>query len=385
MKLYPIALVISGILLLSACQDETTKQPVEQETPIIEEELETTPIEDLKEDALYSWPVQDGEQTAELYLVAGGGSTEVMDSTSLFGEEGDKQYTGNLAFYLVDGTHGVLQDELEEVTINLDKSSFKIDTFGDQTMITWINPEASNSGTLTMWSYTDGKIENVTFDGEPQILITGNQVKLIKDHYLQTYIYNNSSDDSEGIGWFYTTWQWNATARDFTTYDTTQFIKDDAYGWESGEYNSKLWQEHEADYISFPHITLTSDFLVSVKEGKLLDPSYRLGDSIDKVLAESPDYLTNDYYEGGIYYAFPGGSSYFYDESTREITFITLDGGLITNDMNSLISILGEPADSGYDDLEDTNYAFFYFGEYRLKVDSTESGKLTGFWLTVQE
>ena len=65
-------------------------------------------------------------------------------------------------------------------------------------------------------------------------------MKFIEDHYLQTYIYNDGSDESEGIGWFYTTWQWNATAHDFTTYDTTQYIQDDIYGWESGEYNHAI-------------------------------------------------------------------------------------------------------------------------------------------------
>ncbi|MEK5040693.1 hypothetical protein [Sporosarcina sp. FSL K6-3457] len=383
MKLRHSIFFVCSILLLSACQEVTTIQPIENDIPTLEEdeqqvEQEKTPIETIKEDVLYSWEVQDGEQTAELYLVADGGTTE----------EGGKQYNGNLAFYLGDDTYGVLQEhlagDLEAVSINLDKSPFKIHTFGDQTMITWINPEAANSNTLTMWTYTDGEMQPVTFDSDARLVITGDQVKFIEGHYLQTYIYNNGSDESEGIGWFYTTWQWNAAEHDFATYAITQYIQDDMYGWESGEYNTKLWHENEAEYISFPHITLTNDFLESIKKGMLLDNSFRLGDSIDKVLEKSSDYLHHDYYEGGIYYAFPGGSSYFYDESTRKITFITLNGGLITNDIDSIISILGEPADSGYDDIERTNYAFFYFGEYRLKVDSTESGKLTGFWLTVQ-
>lgn len=393
MKLYPITLLISGILLLSACQDEIIKQPLEQEIPVAEEDeqqidQETTPIEKIKEDVLYSWEVQNGEHTAKLYLVADGGTTEVIEDTSLFGVEGERQYSGNLAFYLGDGTHGVLQEhlaaDLEAVSMNLDRSPFKMYAFGDQTMITRIAPEAANSNTLTMWIYTDGKMQPVTFDDEPQLVITGDQVKFIEDHYLQTYIYNNGSDASEGIGWFYTTWQWNTTAHDFTTYDMTQYIQDEMYGWETGEYNTKLWHEHEAEYIAFPHLTLTSDFAELVKKGMLLDNSIHLGDSIDRVLGESADYLHHDYYEGGKYYAYPSGSSYFYDESTREITFITFDGGLITNNLDSIISILGEPAESGYDDMEGMNYATFYFGEYRLKVDSHESGQVSGFWLTAQ-
>ena len=53
---------------------------MEQEIPTEVEdeqevEQETTPIEKIKENALYSWEVQDGERTAELYLVADGGTT----------------------------------------------------------------------------------------------------------------------------------------------------------------------------------------------------------------------------------------------------------------------------------------------------------------------
>src|SRR5690606_37736084 len=103
---------------------------------------------------------------------------------------------------------------------------------------------------------------------------------------------------------------WNAATHEFTTYHTTQYVQDNMYGWESGEYNTQLWHEHEAEYISFPHITLTDAFAELVEKGMLLDNSIHLGDSIDRVLEEFPDYLHHDYYEGGYYYAYPGGSSY---------------------------------------------------------------------------
>ncbi len=388
MKLHSILLLISSILLLSACQDEKIKQPVEQEIPVAAvDEQKTTPIEKIREDTLYSWKVQDGERTVELYLVADGGTTEVMDATSLFGGKGDKQYNGNLAFYLVDGTHGVLQEhlaaDLEAASMNLNKSPFKKSPFGDQTMVTWINPEATNRNTLTMWSYADGKMQRVTFDGEPQLHMTGDQLKFIKDLYLQTYRYNNGSDESDGIGWYYTTWRWDAAADEFSTFDTKQYIEDDAYGWESGEFLTGLWHKHDSQYISFPHITLTHKFADWIEKGMISEDSFALGDSIDSVLEIFPEYLYHDYYEGGTYYAYPDGS-YFYDESTREITFITLDGGLLTNDLDSIISLLGQPADSGYDEMEQMNYALFYRGPNRLKVYSDESGNLSGLWLSAQ-
>ncbi|WP_342508801.1 hypothetical protein [Sporosarcina sp. FSL K6-2383] len=380
-KRYPIVLLICSILLLSACQEETIKQPLEQDIPTEVEEKqevvqETTPIEKIKENALYSWEVQDAARTARLYLVSDDGTTT----------ENGKQYNGNLAFYLVEGTHGILQEHLasglEAASIDLDKSPFKIYTFGDQTMMTWIASDEAAGNTVTMWIYTGEEMQQVTFEGEPQLLITSDQVKFIEDHYLQAYLYNDGSDESKGIGWFYTTWQWDATTHDFTTYDMRQYVQDDMYGWESGEYFTQLWDEHEAEYISFPHITLTDEFAEVVKKGMLLNNSIHLGDSIDRVLEEFPDYLHHDYYEGGNYYAYPGGSSYFYDEATREITYITLDGTLIINDLSSLITILGEPVESGKDEMADTNYMIFHIGDSRLKVDGNESGQVHEFWLT---
>ncbi len=377
MKLHPIALLICSTLLLSACQGDATKQPIEKDTLAVDVVKETMPIEKVKEDALYSWEVQDGEHTAELYLLADDGTKE----------KGDEPYNGDLAFYLVDGADGVLQEhlasDLKGASIQLDESPFQINTFNEKTMLTWIAPEGEKNGTLTMWGYLDGEMKQVSFDDEKQLVITGNQVKFIKEQYLQTYTYNDGTDESKGVGWYYTTWQWDATAYAFSTFDTTQYIKDDANGWESGEFLSKLWHEHESEFISFPHITLTSEFAGLVEKGMLFDNSFQLGDSIDSVLEKFPDFLNHDYYEGGTYYSYPDGS-YFYDESTREITFITLNGGLLTNDLSSIISILGEPDESGFNEMEQANYVLFYSGANQLTVYSDESGKLSGFWLTAK-
>ena len=394
MKSYRIALLICSILLLSACQEVTEKGPVEkfsaaeEENNVKQAKKEVMSIEEIKEHVLSSWEVQDGNRTADLYLIKDGGTTEVIDATSIFGKEGDKQYKGNLAFYLaeVNGTEGFLQDhlakDLENVQMNLEASSFQEYAFGDQMMITRIQPEATNVGRLTMWHYTDGEIQKVHFDEEQGLFVTSNKVKFIKDRYLQTYLYNNGSDENEGVGWIYTTWKWDAAAHDFITYDIAKFTKDEEYGWVTGEYLTELWHKHGREYVLFPEITLTKETIALVEKGMLLDNSIHLGKSIDEVLEEFPDYISHDYYEGGYYYGFSGGSSYFYDEVTREITYITLSGASVINDLDSIKSIFGKPVDSGYDDMEETDYALFDIGEYKLEVNSSEAGVVKGIWLS---
>ena len=84
---------------------------------------------------------------------------------------------------------------------------------------------------------------------------------------------------------------------------------------------TQLWHEHEAEYISFPHITLTDDFAEcgQKRNACLIIPFTWVIPLIE--YWQNPQIICHhDYYEGGNYYAYPGGSSYFYDESTREIT-----------------------------------------------------------------
>ena len=344
MKRYRIAFLMCIILLLAACQEKAL--------PVTEEDVQPigVPIEEITEIASHSWAVQDGENNARLYL------------------------TGDL-FYVADETVGIAQDHL--AVIDRDTSLYQQYIFDDKTILASFTSE----GSLTMWIYIDGQMQQITFDEQPQLILTGNEVKFIEDQYLQTYYY---TDEDDSIGWIYTTRIWDEENYSFTTVDTATYLQDDAFGWETGEFLTQSWHEHAADYVAFPHITLSDEFAEHVSEGMLLNNGIHLGMSIDKVLEESPDYLHHDYYEGGPYYSFPGGSSYFYDEVTREITFITLNGGMITNDYDSMLAILGDPIESGYDEMESVDYAIFHIGENRLKVESHEFDQVRGFWLTKQ-
>ena len=57
--------------------------------------------------------MQNGENIADLYVILKETAINEIESTSVFGEEGDFQYEGNIEFYLteVDGVNGVLQDQ----------------------------------------------------------------------------------------------------------------------------------------------------------------------------------------------------------------------------------------------------------------------------------
>ena len=116
--------------------------------------------------------------------------------------------------------------------------------------------------------------------------------------------------------------------------------------------------------------------------GMLINEAVHIGISIDEVLKEFPYYIENNYYEGGRFYSFPGGFSYFYDEITREITIIALAGRSVTNNLAELKQVLGQPIDSGYDEMENEEFKVFAIGEYTLRIGLSENGELSTVWYT---
>ena len=122
------------------------------------------------------------------------------------------------------------------------------------------------------------------------------------------------------------------------------------------------------------------------KKGMLIDNSIQLGRSIDEVITEFPDFIAEDYYEGGYYYSYPEGISYFIDEETREISLILLSGRVIINDLKSLDSIFGKRHDeSTSGDDQQTPFwstVTYQVGENNVVIELTEDDEIDGIWLS---
>ncbi|WP_438317296.1 hypothetical protein [Sporosarcina sp. FA9] len=390
MKKFQYILLVALLLLLSACKSDEGQSPSTKENAGMLEEKEDVndlqgqrekkPVADIEEDTLYTWEIN--EQT-NLLLVREQGEIEVFEDNYAIGSVGERQYSGNVALYIVikDEENGILQERLEDITLNLDRAFSIPYSFNGEQFIVWVQPEATNVNTLGMWRYTDGEIKSVQFDVESTLIVSHQQMKFLKDTYLQVYFYNNDDSDEDGIGWIYRTWKWDNDTAKFTEHAVKKYTQNTRYGWESGEYTTKLWHEHSGEYVLFPEMTMTDEVIDLIKNGQLLDNDIRIGQSIDKVLGIMPDYTVNEYYEGAPYYSFPGPSSYFYNEVTREITGISLSAGSLTNDLASIKAIFGDPDEDSYDEMEEIYVLLYTVGDYLLRVNYDENGELSGFWL----
>ena len=90
-----------------------------------------------------------------------------------------------------------------------------------------------------MLVYADGEMKAIKFDDYAGLAVSNDTVKIVGDHYLQSYSYfNGMGDPDEGTGWTFTTWKWDPTKNTFSEYDTRAFTDKEDFGWEMG--NIKL-------------------------------------------------------------------------------------------------------------------------------------------------
>lgn len=380
-----MVLLFGVVMVLVACQQENSSiKENESSQNVVEEDVgtkkETRALVEIEENILHKWALTED---TDVVLVKDSGELEVLADTTALGEEGERQYQGDLSLYIVYAGEevGYLQEKMTDVTINLDRGFSTPYWFRDEPIITWSQPESSNNLTTKMWRYTNGELQRVLFDGNEEQIWTNKEMKFLKDEYLQVYYYNNH-DMENGIGWYYETWKWDEDHQQFTLHDERAYTDAQEYGWESGEQLTKMWHEREDEYILFPEIMLMDGLSQHIQAGKLEGNGVFLGQSIDDVLAKMPDYTMHEYFGGAMYYSFPGPYSYFYDELTREVTFVLMSGASLMNDLTSLKEILGQPESEGYDEVEWNYFANFMIEDKSLRVEHDEEGTVTGLWLS---
>lgn len=328
----------------------------------------TKSLSEIEADELYRWSVSDHET---IILVAEEGEIIVRDLDSAQGRAGEREFTGEVGLYLVnaDDDVGYLHDSVESITLNLDRAFHDVVYLVEVPFIAWFQPEYSNSYSARMWYFYDGELKRATLDEVENFYVTSTTLKFIHDRFLQTYVYDNHGDGVYGIGWHYTTWEWDEATGNFSEYDVTRYTDDQPYQWEVGELQTKFWLENEAFYVDFPEIELTEHHIDLMKRGMMIDERFQIGDSIHEVLNELPEPYEHDYCEGGIYYAFPGPFVYFYDEVTEEVTNILVSGQSLMHDVDSIKQLLGAPEREEYVEYIEANILVYDFGQYSLQVE----------------
>ncbi len=192
-----------------------------------------------------------------------------MDDNSALGEQGDTQYSRELAFYLaeIDGKVGYLQDQLTipELIINLDRFPFGEYMFKEQSLITIRQIEASNISTAYMWTYDKGEMKEVLLDDSASISISGDRVKFLKEQYMQSYIYNNGEGE-----WIYNSWKWDEEKTSFIGLSEKVYKSNVEFGVETGQRLEKAWKSKENYYVSYPEFPFNEKSLEHFEKGILL-------------------------------------------------------------------------------------------------------------------
>ncbi|MCG3088022.1 hypothetical protein [Sporosarcina cyprini] len=323
------------------------------------------PIELLKENAVYSTNWRDGNTLFHLYVA------ETENLPGLPADEVVKESSHALFLAKENEKEGVLQKGV--ISSKLKKEDIHEWNLESRRFLGFVDNETS----LDLWTLENGSISQVLFDGQKSLPLVDGKVKFIDDIFLQTYEPIQGKE-----GWAFKTWVWNPDQLHFKHLHSESYTNDRPYGLETGQHKIELWNEYEAYYDTFPQFTFTKQSAELLKDGMLLHTDVQLGMSIKDVLQELPDPYDHDYYNGGIYYAFPGGRTIFYDELTGEVTFVTLGGSSLTNEQEELLAILGTPESEGYDDMKEEYYYSYTFGQNQLLVDRKRDGKIVSLWLS---
>lgn len=386
------------LLLLSACQsspvnteeteeERTTEEKAKIEKKNLHENKETKLVEDIEADELYRWEI-GADQT--IILTNKSGEIERVDAPSMLGDEGDQLFEGVAAFYLVEAgdEHGYLEGEVELESFNIDRSFAGIYHMADHALINLYQSESSSLRSHRFWYYSDYALEQVTFEDEEILYANSSNFKVIEDEYMQSLSYDNAGQGDTGIGWHFITWLWDEKSGSFTEFDRTNFTSDQEYGWEIGEVTAEEWHTYDDYYVNFPMFTMTKLDVARIKKGILVNQRVRIGDLIDPFVEEmsrETDYVADGYYNGGPYYSFNTPFSYFYDELSREIFGISMDGYALTNGLQSLRQLLGDPITGPeYSELEDNYFEEYIIGQYKVTLYSDE-GELLYLQMFKQE
>lgn len=324
------------------------------------------PIELLKENAVYSTNWRDGNTLFHLYVA------ETENLPEFVADEGGKEKSNHVLFLAKENEkQGVLQKGV--IPSSLKKEDIHEWQLENRRFLGFIDNETS----LDLWTLENGSMIQVPFDGQQNLPLVDGKVKFIEDSYIQTYEPIQGKE-----GWAFKTWVWKPDQLLFHHLHSESYTNDRPYGLETGQHITELWNKHEAYYDTFPQYTFSKQSAEFLKDGMLLHTDVQLGMSIKDVLQELPDPYDHDYYNGGIYYAFPGGRTIFYDELTEEVTFITLGGSSLTNEQEELLAMLGTPESEGYDDMKEEYYYTYTFGQNLLHVDREGDGKIVSLWLS---
>ncbi|MDN4608082.1 hypothetical protein [Sporosarcina highlanderae] len=355
--------------------DEEVSEP---EVDVDEEGSVFISIEAAKEHAVATTTVRSGEAVGDVYLI----STESM--ASITGKEHASDEGSYAVFLAGDGAkEAELQLQINGLLTNPEESLGTY-TLGEYTIFSLARQDRPNLNLIRSWAYDGEKLKEIQFAGKGEVEASHPTFRAIEDSYLQMYL--DLEDTADAVpGWTFTTWKWHPEKMSFAFHFERSYTDQEEFGLASGGYLVGKWHKYQHFYLAFPQFTFTDQSKALLSEGMFIDQNVQLGQPIHKLLQERNDWVGHDYYEGGPYYEFPGGFTYFYNEGTQDVSFIVVSKMALTNSTDELRALLGESDKKVFDDINNEYIEYYTFGGYRLLIFSSIEDEVTSLWLSKKQ
>lgn len=377
-----IALIVAGCsekAPISLPENEVIDEGVsEPEVDMNEEVGVFISIEAAKEHAIATTVVRSGEAVGDVYLI----ETETL--SSVIGKNQLADGGSYTIFLAKEGAEEAeMQLQIDGLLTNFEESLGTY-TLGEYTIFSLARKESPKLNLITAWVYDGERLKEIQFDGKGDVEASTPTFRAIEDGYLQIYL--DSEDTMDAVpGWTFTTWKWHPEKLSFAFHFERTYTDQEEFGLASGEYLVGKWHEYQHFYLAFPQYTFTEQSKALLSEGMFINQNVQLGQPIDKLLQERDDWVVHDYYEGGPYYEFPGGYTYFYNEGTQDVSFIVVSKMALTNSTEELRTLLGKPEKKVFDDIFNEYIEYYTFGEYRLLIFSTIEDEMKSLWLSSKQ
>ncbi|WP_025785692.1 hypothetical protein [Sporosarcina sp. D27] len=349
------------------------------------------PVEDLKKQALYTTTLTSESKQLKLFVLpTDSGETTVIskNDANFTGQEGEELYKGKVEFYLAetDGEEGYLQDVAsQDVMLNVSQEPIVAREWSDLAIVQLSESVTSTSKELSLWTVQSGKLVPISVDGQTAISTSTSDLKSVDDRYIQTYDYFTTNPN----GWAFRTYEWDPKKVELTLFDETELLVKGPFHYDKMEADIREYYQHMIDNWNrieeytypFPHLTYPEDLPSRLGKGYLLDEQGTVGSSLKKYLEQNPNHLGEYDTEGGWYYAYPDGQSFYFDREDDAIQAVELSGGNYKETVSELKEMLGEPLHDSKNDpvseedewLVGTNYDIgdvlsYEFGDYQVRV-----------------
>ena len=151
-------------------------------------------------------------------------------------------------------------------------------------------------------------------------------------------------------------------------------------GLEIGYFYLNLWKEIKAFYLSYHDMELTREFLEAGKKGFMIGSKVPIGSTKDELITELGIPIVEDWYYGGLLYAY-NEISYILDDSLK-IAAITMPGNRISISLKEVALILGQPDEIHFSELDNTVFYKYKLGQYSLSFEAyDENENVFEIWL----